>query len=107
MKTTSDNDLIMRGEIKAFRRSFVWCGDLVSGVTIEDIDCVPAVPQEMSAREYVRELWRLQNKRKTNCTLDDMLAFLDWEDAMAVDNADNAVSIIEKWAREHPERSEE
>lgn len=93
----SDEDLVKRGEIKAFRRSFVWCGELVPGVTIEDIDCVPAAPHEMTAREYLETEARM-------CKYYGLPSAFDVSGL----TVDEAISMVEKFAREHPEeRSEE
>ena len=55
---------------------------------------IPAVPQEMSAREYERTLDRAFRS--------DDDAYGEWADAIDEGNKDKAVTIIEEWAREHP-----
>lgn len=95
----SDNDLIKRGEVKTFRRSFVWCGYLVSGVTIEDIDCVPAVPTEMTAMEYEKAFQRI--------TYEDVETYRAWLEAIHDEDWGRAVAIVEAWAKEHPEERSE
>jgi hypothetical protein len=56
----------------------------------------PPVPQEMSAREYEKAIDR------AFYSADD--AWGEWADAIDEGNKDKAVAIIEKWAREHPEK---
>ena len=65
----------------------------------QDVADAPAVPHEMTAREYEKALDRAFHS--------DDDAYGEWADAIDEGNKDKAVAIIEKWAQEHPERSEE
>lgn len=100
----SDEDLVIRGEVKAFRRSFVYYddyypdGDLVSGVTIEDIDCVPAAPHEMTAKELLYAERRMYNE--------DSDVYWKYSELVIAEEFDVALRYIEKWAREHPEEDD-
>lgn len=72
---------------------------------------LPAVPQEMSAREYLKARERLCAERLSNygCNGCPMLKHKGCDCETIEDNhPDEAIAIVEEWAREHPEeRSEE
>lgn len=107
----SDKDLIRRGDV--YEAIYALHADGKEGImnaprnsygedlrdVIDAIGDIPAVPQEMSAREYERAIDR------AFYSADD--AWGEWADAIDEGNKDKAVTIIEKWTREHPERSED
>lgn len=103
----SDNDLIRRGDVlSAFETEFngkgeecYWFGGCREEV-VEVVKTVPAVPHEMSAREYEKAFQRI--------TYEDVETYRVWWEAIHDEDWGRAVAIVEKWAREHPEeRSEE
>lgn len=74
--------------------------DIAECLLNERLNALPAVPHEMTAREYEKALARAFS------SADD--AYGEWSDAIDEGNIDKAVAIIEKWAREHlEERSED
>lgn len=95
----SDNDLIRRGDVLK-----VWTDGAINGRTYDEIrialDKIPAVPQEMSAREYETARIRMYK-------FPDETPYIAWENAMARGAVDEAVAIVENWSREHPEAKEE
>lgn len=62
-----------------------------------DVADAPAVPQEMTAREYVHTSNRML--KEDYRAWDRLMVFEDNDDA------DKAIAWMEEWAREHPERS--
>lgn len=63
---------------------------------------INAAPHEMTAREFRQAFLRLRKDRDAN--LDNRLAYLNLEDAVKVCDVDEAVTIVEQWAKEHPEK---
>ncbi len=111
----SDKDLVFRGDVKAFKQSFIYDGGypdvkLVSAVTIEDIDSIQPVPHEMSAREFFEE-YRRMCEYTGRCAICPIMEIAEAPRTpcryLAYAYPDKAVAIVEKWAREHPERSKE
>ena len=109
----SDNDPIFRGDVKAFQQAVIHYsadypdGHLVYAVTIKDIDCIPPIPHEMTAVEYAHHHGRMCSKAHifcNNCPI--YSANYDCVE-FERDYPEEAVAIVEKWAKEHPERSEE
>lgn len=94
----SDNDLIRRGVIKERMIARGWKHP-DSTVTEFVEDDLPAVPREMSAREYEKAIVRAFHS--------DDDAYCEWADAIDEENIDKAVAIVEEWAREHPEERSE
>lgn len=94
----SDNDLVMRGVIKERMIARGWKHP-DSTVTEFVEDDIPAVPQEMSAREYEKAFQRI--------TYEDVETYRAWWEAIHDEDWERAVAIVEKWAREHPEERSE
>mgnify|MGYP007038200992 CR=1 FL=1 len=110
----SDKDLVFRGDVKAFKQSFIYDGGypdvkLVSAVTIEDIDSIQPVPHEMSARELFNAYQRICEEyshkgipvRCDECPLYSICP----EIGRALRTMVIWSTIIEWWAREHPEEA--
>ena len=105
----SDNDLIRRGDVRKLAEWFETEDGEVLAVDMDDVDDIPAVPQEMSAREYLNARW-LMCLMYDNCK---GCPFCEsWEDFSEKPilcyshermDSDGAVAVVEKWAREHPE----
>ena len=103
----SDKDLVFRGEVLARKcKYYVYdetgCCCEEFAVPVEDINRISAAPHEMLAEEFVRARDRM-------CAV--MAACADCPYKIycigARVDAKEEVAIVEKWAREHPERSEE
>lgn len=87
----SDNDTISR---KWLLEQYDAQHEGPAGRARKLIEDAPAVPQEMTAREYHNTVKRMLNS--------DMRAFNMWWDLVRwLDDED--LSFVEKWAREHPE----
>lgn len=109
----SDKDLIKRGDvINVICEMHVGGKDAIEHALpntyaedlreiIYEVDDIPAVPQEMSAREYETVLDRMED------SVDGFEVKELWNEAISHGFIEKAVAIVEKWAREHPERSEE
>ena len=95
----SDKDLIRRGDVKAYKQSFVSgvgiCDILVSAVTVADIDAIPAFEPPMSARELLLTENRMISQ--------DDYAYGDYSALVWQMKIDEAVAFAQKWAKEHPE----
>lgn len=98
----SDKDLIRRGEVEDILCN-AYDGTIDEGALaylISELKKIPAVPHEMSAREYVHTSNRMLKED-----------YRAWDRLMVFeenDDADKAIAWMEEWAREHPEeRSEE
>lgn len=108
----SDKDLVKRGDVKAKK---VYCDERHEYVVpVAEIDWLrPAVPQEMSAMEYLKMRDRMAIELGELCSAchcegkcwDCPYHAPDTEDEMK--HPDRSVALVEKWAREHPERSGE
>lgn len=89
----SDNDLIKSGDLKKQVLEYVRTHSIptVTGV-LALIGDAPAVPQEMTAREYLE-------------TESRMCKYYGLPGAFDVSGltVDEAISMVEKFAREHPE----
>jgi hypothetical protein len=113
----NDNDLIRRGDV--YKAIYALHADGKEGImnaprnsygedlrdVIDVIGDIPAVPQEMSAKEYFKQIRRLQNwadqlQRQYHKASETLYNACDG-------NIDSAIEEVEKWAREHPERSED
>jgi hypothetical protein len=72
---------------------------------VEALSELPAAEPPMSAVEYVDALERM--------FVEDHQVYDEWYDVMLADDGDvrenrhKAVALVEAWAKEHPERSEE
>lgn len=71
------------------------------GAGLDAVVRADPVPREMSAKEFGRAMLRLRKERAA--TVDNLITYLNLEDAVKGRNVDEAVAIVEKWAREHPE----
>ena len=100
----NDNDLIRRGDaLEAIDKNIMW------GAPRLAIKQIPAVEQPMNAVEYLTAHKRMHDQVRlcAECPLSHYnngrgSACRDFED----DYPDEAVAIVEQWAREHPERRE-
>lgn len=99
-----ENDLIRRGDVLArkeviteeFHEHGASMSISHSVVTVDNINAIPAVPQQMSAVEYLEAFSRLDGKERH---------FV--QGCVAIGEFDIAVNAVQKWARQHAERSEE
>ena len=105
-----DNDLVRRGDVKAKK---VYCDERHEYVVpVAEIDWLrPAIPQEMSARELFNAYQRICEEyshkgipiRCDECPLYSICP----EIGRAIRVMVIWSTIIERWAREHPERRSE
>lgn len=101
----SNEDLVKRGEVKAFRQSFIYYsgddtdGIIISAVTVEDIDSIPQAPHELSAKELLLIEDRMCNEDEDAY---NKYISLYWGDR----KIDEAIAYVQEWAKDHPERSE-
>lgn len=100
----SDNDLIRRGDAKGhpfangmYDREHA-DKKFISGHECykEWLDTVPAVPQEMTAREFLEIEARMSRYYGLPCMFDVYGVAFDEE-----------INMVEEWAKKHPERSED
>ena len=91
------NDLIKRGDLKKQVLDYVRTHIVptVTGV-LALIDDAPTVPQEMTAREYLETEARMCKHYGLPCAFD-----------VSGLTVDEAIKMVEDFAREHPERSED
>lgn len=71
----------------------------------------PAASQEMSAVEYLKQQFRMciaqsDDAKCEGCPLSPSVTG-EYCDSYEVQHPEEVVAIVEKWVREHPERSEE
>lgn len=93
----SRNDLILRGEVEDILFD-AYDGTIDEGALaylISELKKIPAVPQEMSAREYEEAFHRI--------AYEDVETYRVWWEAIHDEDWGRAVAIVEKWAKEHPE----
>lgn len=106
-----DNDLVKRVDLKKQVLEYVRTHIVptVTGV-LALIDDAPAVPREMSAVEYLRTMRSIcedgRNCGKCPLSYNNNGAGINCQDYAAY-HPEEAVAIVEAWAKEHPERSEE
>lgn len=118
----SRNDLIRRGD--AYEAIYALHADGVEGIVnaprnsygedlrdvLDAISDIPAVPHEMTAREYLMVRTRMCYKYESceGCPLNiinekyNCLCF-----SVESQSQEEAVAIVEEWAREHPEKRSE
>lgn len=106
----SDEDLVMRGDVKAYKQSFVSgvgiCDILVSAVTVADIDAIPAFEPPMSAVEYARHHGRMCSKSHFIFCNGCPLYSINYDCVeFERDHPEEAIAIVKKWAEEHPEEA--
>lgn len=97
----SDKDLIRRGEVEDILCN-AYDGTIDEGALaylISELKKIPAVPQEMSARELLLVEARM--------IYADEYAYAEYSRFVWNLKLDDAAAYAERWAREHPERSEE
>lgn len=109
----SDKDLIRRGEVED-----ILCnacdGTIDEGALaylISELKKIPAVPHEMTAREYLKTMRPIcedgRNCGKCPLSYNNNGAGINCQDYAAY-YPEEAVATVEKWAREHlEERSED
>lgn len=115
----SDEDLVKRGEVKAFAQLFVHYssdyldGHLASAVTIEDIDSIPPASHEMTIMEFFTTIQNMcHNLSCRDCPFGPswhplcpfMGEGLNLRKTPRVKESD--IEFVKKWAEEHSERSE-
>lgn len=94
----NDNDHITRGEARKLAyeilNHFICAPFLIMKPDDIDrmVDTIPAVPHEMSAREYLKAEARMCKHYGLPCAFD-----------MSGLTVDEAIKMIEDFAREHPE----
>lgn len=110
----SEKDLIRRGDVRKLADWLETEDGEILVVDMDDVDDIPAVPREMSAREYLAAEQRMcfdENIGKRNCVNCPLSALINPARINCGDysrvHPDKAVAAVEKWAREHTEMSEE
>lgn len=90
-----------------------YSADFLDGVKVVlyMLSTEPAVPHEMSAREYIRQQYRMcmtqsDGAKCEGCPLSPSVTG-EYCDTYEVLYPEQAVSIVEKWAKEHPEERSE
>lgn len=115
-----NNDLIRRGDVLALKEviteEFHEHGASMSishsVVTVDNINAIPpAVEQPMSAVEFLKQYSRMCSSypaygNDTGCK-GCPLEYDATCDLLRSERAEHFVEVTEKWAQEHPERSEE
>lgn len=98
----SDNDMIRRGDVKAKK---VYCDERHEYVVpVAKIDwLIPAVPQEMSAREFAKAFRRMCDSYDVNGHNSCEGCEVWRENICCLCDLPDIIPIVEKWAREHPE----
>lgn len=94
-------------------------GEYTANEILGSIDDIPTASHEMTAVEYFKEKARMKAilleecKKRVQCR-EPNCRICQWSYRDRVpdsnferENPQQAVSIVEQWAREHPERSEE
>ena len=95
----SDKDLVMRRDVLARKRKYrVYddCYCMEFAVSVKDINRISPVPHEMSAREYLET----ESRMCKHYGIPNTFELSGW-------TIDEAIEMVSKFAREHPERSNE
>lgn len=92
----SDNDLIKCGEVRKLATPLETEDGEILVVDMDDVDEIPAVPREMTAKEYLETEARMCKHYGLPCSF-DLSGF----------TVDEAIEMVAKFAWEHPERSED
>jgi len=108
----SDNDLVKRGDVRKLADWLETEDGEILVVDMDDVDDILAAPHEMSAVEYLKVRERMASELAELCSechcegkcWSCSYHTPDTEDEMK--HPDRSVALVEKWAREHPERSE-
>lgn len=108
----SDNDSINRGEVRREIAAYIhyntvlvdeWAANCIDDI----VERIPAVPQEMSAVEFLDEEAHICDSYKPTGRCSDCPIYkwcLAGGEGQDIDMySDEYVAIVEKWAREHPE----
>ena len=105
----SDNDLIRRGDTLKELEHTLFYDERDQRTAVECVKSKPAVPHEMTAREFVEGLSRICHTtfQCYNCPI-----YIEADKEKSVkycwfwvrDNCEKAVSIVEQWAKDHPEK---
>lgn len=111
---SKENDLVRRGDVLAMAAEYE-CEDYNDmAVSVDDINEIPAIEQPMSAVEYLKAEQRMcfdENVGKRNCLSCPLSSRINPAGIYCGDYSrgypEKTVAIVEKWAQEHPERSEE
>lgn len=102
----SDNDLIKRGEVRKLAAPLETEDGEILVVDMDDVDEIPAVPRETTAREFLKARNRLCTSFESGACSECPLYGWCGDDEVIWDM--KLLNIVEKWAREHSEeRSEE
>ena len=109
----SDNDLIRRGDTLKELEHTLFYDERDQRTAVECVKSKPAVPHEMTAREFAELM--LRNERwciKTSCPVCKHRELCEKvaknrTDKFTIPTAANAyVELIEQWAKEHPEKKQ-
>lgn len=112
----SDNDLIKRGDVRRLWNTIPSSDRFITTMTTEELniglDAISPVEQPMRADVYLWQRERMCHsfdKATYDPSIDECEAcpLIDCCSKRGRLEGAEAVDIIEKWAREHPERSEE
>lgn len=101
-----NNDLIRRGDVlKAFDENIIWGAPRIA------IENIPAVPQPMSAVEFIKQFSRMCSSypaygNDTGCK-GCPLEYDSTCDLLRSERAEHYVEVTQKWVQEHPEEVEE
>lgn len=102
----SDNDLLRRGDVKAKK---VYCDERHEYVVpVAEIDwLIPAVPQEMTAREYIAIEQRCKSWCVSNCTSNGGCESCCYRGSCWADtfDPDAYLRFYILWAKDHPEEA--
>ena len=113
----SDNDCVSRAAV--INIAMQYCpdddgscsrADVDMREMLDEIEALPDVPQEMTAGDYLRASYRIHNSVRSceECPLSHYNNGTGYVcHGFVGTHPAEAVTIVEKWAREHPERSEE
>jgi len=87
----------------ALREEWADClGEYTGSEIMNSIDDAPTVEQPMTAREYGETLMKICASHKGRCYKCEL-----GENKPCAIPDERTIPIVEKWAKEHPERSEE
>lgn len=109
----SNNDLIRRSSVLGTLIANYVVGNLTKealDLYTQEINAITSAPQEMTAREYIKQQFRMcmtqsDGVKCEGCPLSPSVTG-EYCDTYEVLHPEQAVAIVEKWAREHPEVSE-
>ena len=106
----SDKDLIWRGDVEKFLCD-AYDDDMIDegefAYLTSEANKLPAVPREMTAREFAKAFRRMCDSYDVNGRNNCEGCELWRENICCLCDLPDIIPIVEAWAREHPERSEE